>query len=164
MKILFCIPLIVFLTLAACTEKITHFDLITFERTACFGTCPIYKLSIRSNGSVEYNGIDHVKIKGQSKTQISSQQVAQLLEAFDAVNFFGLRNQYQTTEDGCPSVATDSPSVIISIKIGNQEKTVNHYHGCLTSIDPYRIYPGSLVEFEDKIDKIVGTSKWIGRD
>jgi Domain of unknown function (DUF6438) len=159
---------IFFLTISACktqgAEKITHFDLITLERTVCFGSCPIYKLSIRSNGSVEYDGIDHVKIKGQAKTQISPQQVAQLVEAVNAVNFFGLRDKYQRTEDGCKGVATDNPSVIISIKIGDREKTVDHYHGCLAEVDPYRIYPANLVEFEDKIDKTVGTSKWTGKD
>ncbi len=159
--------MIFFLIISSCktqTEKITHFDLMTMERTVCYGSCPIYKLSIRSNGSVEYDGIDHVKIKGQAKSQISPQQVAQLVEAANAVNFFGLRDKYQRTEDGCKGVATDNPSVIISIKIGEREKTVDHYHGCLAEVDPYRIYPANLVEFEDKIDDIVGTSRWTGNN
>ena len=160
--------LLLLLTSSACktqaAEKITHFDQITFERTICFGPCPMYKLSISPDGRVQYEGNDHVKIKGITKTQISSEQVTKLIEATNAVNFFALRDKYQSTEDGCATVATDSPSVIISIKIGDRQKTVDHYHGCLSDIDPYRVYPSSLVEFENKIDEIVGTSKWTGKN
>jgi hypothetical protein len=164
MKNFFYIFIVFLLTTSSCTQKITHFDLITLERTACFGPCPIYKLSIWADGRVQYEGNNNVKIKGVEKTHISSEEIAKITEAFNSINFFALRDQYQSVEDGCKTVATDSPSVIIGIKIGDQQKTVNHYHGCLADVDPYRIYPNNLVEFENKIDEIVGTPRWIGKD
>jgi hypothetical protein len=119
-------------------------------------------LSIWSDGRVEYEGKDHVKMKGLTKSRITFEQTAKLIEAFNGINFFALRDQYQSTQDGCATVATDNPSVIISMKIGSRQKTLTHYHGCLETFEPYRTYPHELVEFEDKIDEIVGTSEWTG--
>ena len=37
---------------------------ITLERTACFGTCPIYKLTVYGDGRVEYEGERFVTVTG----------------------------------------------------------------------------------------------------
>jgi hypothetical protein len=36
--------------------------LITIERGACYGTCPIYSAQISGDGTVVYNGIENVKV------------------------------------------------------------------------------------------------------
>ena len=38
---------------------------ITLERTRCRGHCPVYKLTIVEDGTVEYEGIRFVKIKSK---------------------------------------------------------------------------------------------------
>jgi hypothetical protein len=40
---------------------------ITLERTACFGTCPIYRLTIQGNGQVVYEGEDKRRHLRRSK-------------------------------------------------------------------------------------------------
>ena len=37
---------------------------ITLERTACFGVCPVYKLTIYGDGRVLYDGIRFVRTEG----------------------------------------------------------------------------------------------------
>ena len=49
---------------------------ITLERTACFGTCPIYTITILENGDVLYDGKDFVAVKGGQKTEIDPETVA----------------------------------------------------------------------------------------
>jgi hypothetical protein len=145
-------------------EKITQFDLISFERTKCYGTCPSYWMDIRSDGSVQYLGKGHVKIQGVAKAKLTPEQIEKLIEAINEVNFFALSDSYPSKENGCERLVTDQPSVVIRIKVAERDKTVNHYHGCLDGSEPRRIYPSNLVEFENKIDKIVGTSRWTGKE
>ena len=45
------------------TENVFSDLVITLERTACHGTCPIYKLTIEGNGTVIYEGQDFVQVK-----------------------------------------------------------------------------------------------------
>ncbi len=40
---------------------------ITLERTQCFGSCPVYKLTVYGDGRVVYEGGGFVKIKGEKK-------------------------------------------------------------------------------------------------
>ena len=56
------------------------------------------------------------------------------------------------------------PSAIISIKIDGKEKTVKHYLGCLKSGDPFELFPFALVNLENKIDEIVETNRWVGKE
>jgi uncharacterized protein DUF6438 len=153
------------LTCSTCTQPISNFDEVTLERTVCFGQCPQYKIAIRSDRTVQYEGIEHVKIKGKANTRITPEQVEKLIAAANAVNYFGLRDSYQTREDGCPFVGSDMPYAITSIKIGNRKKMITHYGGCCEKVDPPTCtFPIKLTEFEFKIDEIVETSRWVGSE
>src|SRR5579862_9270632 len=63
---------------------------IVLERTACFGSCPIYKLTISADGTVEFEGKDFVQVKGNAKGKISTDAVHQLVVAFDEIKYFSL--------------------------------------------------------------------------
>src|SRR5919202_5807692 len=43
---------------------------VTLERTACFGTCPAYKVTIRSDGTIIYEGREFVQMKGTYKGEV----------------------------------------------------------------------------------------------
>ena len=38
--------------------------MITLQRTACFGACPVYTVSIYADGTVAYNGERFVEVEG----------------------------------------------------------------------------------------------------
>ena len=44
--------------------------IITLERTECFGTCPVYRLTVHGDGRVVYEGIRFVEVEGTVKTSI----------------------------------------------------------------------------------------------
>ena len=138
--------------LAACnTEKETP-DLdeviITLERTACYGFCPIYSLTIHGDGTVLYEGEDFVETVGKAETVISREKVEQLISEFEKVDYNSLKDTY--TE----RTITDAPSVITSITRNGKTKTIEHYHGDFNA-------PEKLTELEDKIDEIVNSDQWI---
>src|SRR5690606_21346322 len=61
---------------------------ITLERTACFGACPIYTVSILADGTVLYNGERFVDVEGEQAGQIEPETVAEMVEAFEAAGYF----------------------------------------------------------------------------
>jgi acetamidase/formamidase len=131
-------------------------DLITLERTACFGTCPIYQVTIASDGAVTFEGRQYTKTKGIAKAQISSDDFRQLVAEFEKIDYFSLPDNYAPGTAVCPQMITDLPSAITSIQLNGKAKGISHYLGCGNS--------GALPKLsalERKIDEVAGTEKWI---
>ena len=122
---------------------------IKLQRGPCFGTCPIYKLTIKGNGDVTFEGGKYVKNAGEVHDKISREKIDLLLHEFKAVDYFSLKDNY--TKVG----VTDLPYVFTSITINGKSKEIAHYHGDSSA-------PKALSDLENKIDEIVGTDKWIG--
>jgi acetamidase/formamidase len=131
-------------------------DQITLERGACFGPCPIYQVTIASDGTVTFAGRNYVKTKGTATAQIKSEDFSKLVSEFEKLNYFSLRDQYVNTSDGCNGFMTDMPSAKTSISLNGRNKSVSHYYGCRGP----EIIP-ALTALERKIDEIAGTEKWI---
>ena len=126
---------------------------ITLERTACFGNCPVYQLTVYGDGRVVYEGKAFVTVIGKRTAQISPQQVQQLVTAFETANFFALENQYIAE-------ATDLPGAWTSISSHGQSKRVWRYGSSDTP--ELNNAPRSLTELESQIDKIVNSQQWVG--
>ncbi len=52
--------------------------IITLERGACYGMCPVYSLTIYGNGKVVYKGDMFVKVAGKIVFGISEEKVKNL--------------------------------------------------------------------------------------
>jgi acetamidase/formamidase len=131
-------------------------DAITLERTACFGTCPMYTVTVTSDGTVTFNGARFTKTTGVAKGKISREEFRQLVAEFEKINYFALPDAYAPGTPVCPQRITDMPSANTSIRLKGKAKSVAHYYGCGDS--------GPLVKLtalEKKIDEVAGTQKWI---
>ena len=129
---------------------------VTLVRTECFGTCPSYKLTIDADGGVVFEGINHVKMKGRHKGQISKEKIQLLMNEINHAKFFSLRNNYTSGKSVCAELVTDNPTTTTSLKMGGRSKTVQHYHGCSGPK-----VPKHLDLLEDKIDEIAHSIQWI---
>jgi hypothetical protein len=121
---------------------------ITLERTACHGTCPVYKLTIYGSGTVIYEGRYYVKTTGNVESTINEGKIEQLVAEFEKIDYFSLNDSYEER------VITDAPSAITSTTLGGETKSITHYHGDLNA-------PEELEELEDKIDEVVNSEQWI---
>jgi hypothetical protein len=111
---------------------------ISLERTACFGFCPDYAVTVFGNGTVAYDGHNFVKVVGKHSTQIPQSDVKELVNEFYKVGFFSMNDRYEQQ-------VTDLPSQTTSITIdGNTTKSVYRYG----------TEPRGLVMLEDKIDEV----------
>ena len=123
--------------------------IITLERTACFGTCPDYRLSIYGDGKVVYEGHVYVRVEGTRTTYISKSKVRELVAEFERINFFGFENHYAFG-------AFDLPSIIVTIDIDGKSKAVDVYGAG----DPGA--PEEINNLIRKIEETVNVARWVG--
>lgn len=127
-----------------------------------------YNLTINADGSVALKrfksltkNFDPDAPESQTfQTKIPLERVAELVAAFDRINYFSLNDSYVKTEDGCPGVIIDQGGVEISITLNGKTKTIAHYFGCRQTLFD-AIYPRQLTELELKIDDVAGTKQWL---
>jgi len=129
---------------------------ITLERTACFGSCPVYVISLSRGGEVRYEGKAHVRRTGVATGRIPRKQVDALLTELDQAGYFNFADEYSPSRAACGRAATDLPTVITSVTLPGRTKRVTHYYGCSNA-------PGALTVLEQKIDNAVSSAQWTGR-
>jgi hypothetical protein len=134
---------------------------VALERTACLGSCPVYRITITGNGEVEYEGKDLVKVVGIRKGNLRQEEVLKLVNELLRVRFFDAAGEYVVRDaihshDGKLTlgsiVTTDGPSAIVRMRIGKHEKRVRLYDN----------YPPELGAIPDLIDRAVNIEQWIG--
>jgi hypothetical protein len=131
------------------TSKVTK---ITLERTPCYGSCPVYKVTVLGTGEVEYFGEANVDKTGTHRWSISGRRLQRLEEALERAKYLYLAENY--TECG----VTDAPGCLISVEYDDgSSKSVIHCHG-----DPSA--PDALTELEDEIDRITGVERYTELD
>ncbi|MDQ3322404.1 MAG: DUF6438 domain-containing protein, partial [Acidobacteriota bacterium] len=148
----------------------------------CFGECPIYDLTIQSNGKVIFEGKKYTKTIGKTESKLEKEKIKQLISEIEKANFFSLDNAYNYDSGNCPVLVSDSSSITLYIKLNGKEKTINHDWGCWVD-SPIendsddinnsanrkvkknwspKIFPQQLYNLENKIDEIVETKRWVG--
>ncbi len=113
---------------------------LSLERTACYGRCPTYKLSVDAKGYVIYEGKRFVENVGAFHKKITKDQVRALIHALESADFWSMKDSYD--EDG----VTDLPSVITYCRHKGLEKRVINRTGA----------PKAMDELEKQIDTIIG--------
>ncbi|MDO7847159.1 DUF6438 domain-containing protein [Hymenobacter sp. M29] len=82
---------------------------LTFERTPCFGTCPVYTMQVFADGRVAYEGRHNVAIMGKKEFKLPAATVADMLRQAKEARFETFEAQYR-------SGVTDMPSTIVAIR------------------------------------------------
>lgn len=127
---------------------------ITLERTACYGTCPVYKVTLRRDGTVTYEGKQFVKASGRRSHKISTDRFLRLAQEIRQVGFFALQDEYshKKNADGSATFVTDLPTTITTVEAGEKRKTVKNYFGG----------PKRLFDLEQLIDEIAQSNILVG--
>ncbi len=129
---------------------------ISLERTPCFGSCPVYIISVSPSGLVTYEGKANVRELGTATAQIPKQRVDALLVELERAGYFGFASRYAVSEPACGRYVTDLPAAISSATLGRRAKRIEHDHGCGGA-------PGALAVLEKRIDEVLGSDRWTGR-
>ncbi len=118
----------------------------SIERTFCFGRCPVYKMRIYSDGSVEYEGIRDVDMIGKYTTTITKSKMNAILKMAEEIKFFELEDEYDDP------MVTDLPSATTSV-VGHDGKTksVKRRHG----------FPKRILQLEKLFDDLMKSERWL---
>lgn len=122
---------------------------ITLERTACFGTCPMYTVTILEDGTVLYNGERFVDVTGEQTSQIDPERVALMVEAFADAGYFDWDEEYTS------QTVTDLPSTITSVTRNGETHRIVRYAGDQSA-------PLALAYLEVWVDYMANTGMWTG--
>jgi hypothetical protein len=130
-------------------QSAPHEVLATLERGACFGFCPMYKLTIYKDGAVEYEGERFVKVTGPATGTTTPEALAKLDEAIVETRYMALDDAYKDQD------MTDMPWATSSYSRDGATKRIEHYFGDSDA-------PKELVIVEDAIDEAAQSVRWVG--
>lgn len=108
---------------------------ISITRTGCYGRCPIDKINLLPDGTVEYHGERFVSRLGIYQRRLSEKELQEVRQMLKEAKF----EDYQDLYDN-PHI-TDLPSIIISYQLGAVKKQIT----CRTQCPP---------ELPEKIEKL----------
>jgi hypothetical protein len=141
---------------------------ITLIRSACFGSCPDYRVTIDGAGNVvftteadsvpgaaevhrAYSMGTGVLAGGTHRSTIDRATLDALIERFRAAHFFGLRQEYRAS-------VTDNPTQVVGFQSGGRSWLVVDYVGQRAGM------PAAVSALEDAIDEAAGTAQWVSGD
>jgi hypothetical protein len=97
--------------------KMDNSPLITLETSPCRGFCPVYKIAVKNDGHVDFEGIRFVKNMGQSTFQLTTAELEGLKKHLQEVNLW----QYP---ESFPVTIADAPGSVITIFRGAETKEI----------------------------------------
>lgn len=109
---------------------------ITLEEGACFGTCPIYTMTIYPNEFYELDAGQFTVNPGVSTGTLPAGSWAAAEAALQTANFSTLPTDVTPGNPACGGgAATDLPSAEISEMTIAGTRTVKFYRGCFQALD-----------------------------
>jgi hypothetical protein len=127
---------------------------VSLERSGCLGKCPVFKLSLLSNGSVYFQGRHNVNRIGIYDTLLNKPELKKLVSEFNSSCFFRLRDKYDLNT--CVGL-TDLSSIVISVRTNKVSKRVSFYIGCIDYHNEARL----MTSLAKKIEDISNVKTWI---
>ena len=124
---------------------------IVLERGMCYGTCPVYKITIYEDGRVEWDGKHYVQEAGMREWSISSENFNEIVKSIEKSKLVNMKDNYTEAYTTC------MPSTVLVVHFKDKtKKKIDHDHGDSTA-------PKKLTWLENRIDKLSGTKKYIGK-
>ncbi len=129
----------------AVSRGAVDYKMIGFEKTACFGSCPVFKVSINKSGKAFWHGIANVDKIGTWEAIASKQTLEEIKDKAFSVNYFDYYSKYPVD-----ATVVDASSTITFLRIGDMVKSINN------TMDA----PEELSQYEEFLAEIISTLDW----
>lgn len=116
--------------------------LLTFQKTACFGFCPVFEFSLYRNGVCHYEGKQFTPLQGTFYDLMDEEEWMKIKMKSDSVGFFGLEDNYPVDEK---QVIMDLPKTVTTMYSNGRFKKVTNSHSA----------PQALKELETLIQQVI---------
>jgi hypothetical protein len=91
---------------------------ISFEKTPCFGRCPVYKVKVYASGFATYEGINFSERLGLYSCWFTDLDIERIYQSALAIDFFELEDEYNNP------LVSDLPSTQTRINLNGQDHKV----------------------------------------
>jgi hypothetical protein len=106
---------------------------VSFSTSGCYGSCPIFELTIQPDRTATYHAIEYNKKRGKFKAVIDTAAYDRLVATLEYVHFFTLRDFYQVNW-------TDDQSVDLEVKLSNGQVKHIHDYGAIGTFGLANLY------------------------
>jgi hypothetical protein len=120
----------------------------TLERTTCLGACPAYRVTVRGDGSGEYEGRDYVDVRGRHAFAVPPDEVAALVAQARRDDLWSMRGSYEAQ-------VTDGPSYLLTLREGRTTHRISDYLGGFVGM------PKAVTEMEEAVDRVARSRQWV---
>jgi hypothetical protein len=117
-----------------------------FEKTPCFGKCPVYTVQFFSNGKVTWLGRMNVERMGAYEAFVTEGTLKSIRDRAFELNYLDLYNEYPHQGKR----VADLPSTITFLRVSDIEKQVVNTHDA----------PHNLKQFEKYLEEIINGLAW----
>ncbi len=104
-------------------------EAIRYEIGPCFGVCPVYAFTARSDGTGTFEGKQHTAVQGARDFKITPSQYADFRSRLEPYRPTSER-RFATGAECNERVATDMPSVEITWTAKGPQSRLYVYYGC----------------------------------
>ena len=129
-------------------------DMISMERTPCYGKCPVFTIAIAGDGNASFDGKTNVVKTGNATASVPAALAASLLEQADAIGVVSMADKYKEGLPSCGGYVSDLPTVTLTVRRGGSTKTVAADYGC-------QKIPKALRPLHARLDSIARALGWI---
>lgn len=134
---------------APAEPKPEAYQVVGFQKTACFGKCPVYQVKFFSDGTATWNGQHNVERKGWYEARVDKAVLTAIREKADEVKFWDLDIEYPQGRK-----VADLPSTVTFLRNGDMVKTVVNTHQA----------PAELESFEDYLEGVINGLNWQAKE
>ncbi len=121
------------------------YQVVGYQKTACFGKCPVYQVKFFSDGEVTWYGQHNVERKGWYEARVEKVVLTAIRDKAHAAKYWDFSNVYPTGQK-----VADLPSTVTYIRAGDMEKSIVNTHQA----------PPELEAFEDYLEGIINGLDW----
>ena len=106
-------------------------DSISYETGPCFGTCPVYTVTIRPDGTGTFEGKRFTAVTGTRDFTASPAAYRRFAAALAPYRPKDAETLYQPGGANCPNAPTDMPSVDVRwSEASGGARHLGYYYGC----------------------------------
>jgi hypothetical protein len=103
---------------------------ITIKHGACYGSCPIYTMTLFPDGAYFWVGEMYVGKEGFHRGKLTPQAFERAMQVLSDAHYLEFKNEYSEEKDGCKEVWTDNPTIVIHVQLASSTKEISHNYGC----------------------------------
>ena len=117
---------------------------ISYEKTPCFGRCPVFKIKVYESGFAVYEGLNFAEKMGLYSYRFSPEDLEKIYTMAEAIDYFNLEEEYND-----PRIS-DLPSVISEISLKERSHRIQARKGT----------PQNLKNFHENLGIMLNERDW----